>query len=116
MNVRQMCSVAERGSLLPEAGPMELDSHTDTCCAGSNCVVLEYTNKSCNVIGFNRDNTKDELVNIPIIKAATAYDAPTGETLIIVIPQALYLAEHLSYSLLLRDNCRRYATSSSSKP
>jgi hypothetical protein len=59
-------------------------------------------------VGFNRDNTKDELVNIPIIKATTAYDTPTGETLIIVIPQALYLAEHISYSLLCPKQMRHY--------
>jgi hypothetical protein len=106
MSVRQMYGIVELGNPLPAAGPMELNSHADTCCDSSNCVVLVYVSKSCNVICFNRDNTKDELVNIPIIKAATAYDAPTGETIIIVIPQALYLAEHISYSLLCPNQMR----------
>jgi len=108
MSIRQLCGIIERGNLLSEAGLMELDSHADTCCAGSNCVVLEYTSKSCYVIGFNRVNIKDELVNIPIVKAAAAYDTLTGETLIIVIPQALSLAEHISYSLLCPNQMRHY--------
>jgi hypothetical protein len=79
---------------------MELDSHADTCCAGSNCVVIEYTGKVCNVIGFNRVTPNDELKGIPVVKAATAYDAPTGETYIIILSQSLYLGSLLSYSLL----------------
>jgi hypothetical protein len=46
---------------------MELDSHADTCCAGSNCAVVEYTGKVCNVIGFNRDTLNDELKGIPVV-------------------------------------------------
>lgn len=70
-------SVANMLSLQPavadNSGPVEVDLHADTCCAGSNCVIMEYTDKTCNVIGFNRDNPNDELNGIPIVKAATAY-------------------------------------------
>jgi hypothetical protein len=45
----------------------------------------------------------------PIIKAATAYDAPTGETYIIVIPQALYLGEYIDYSLLCPNQLRHHS-------
>ncbi len=107
ISTRQIGSVSEKSpSSLPDYGPMELDSHADTCCAGSNCAVLEYTGKSCSVVGFNRDNPKDKLTHIPIIKTATAYDTPTGETLILVIPQALYLGDYLSYSLLCPNQLR----------
>ncbi len=104
---RQIGSVLEGTTpVLPAEGPMELDSHADTCCAGSNCVVLEYTSKCCSVVGFNRDSPSDQLTNIPIIKAATAYDSPLGETFILVIPQALYLGEHISHSLLCPNQLR----------
>jgi hypothetical protein len=89
-----------------KSGPMELDSHADTCCAGSNCVIVEYTNKTCNVDGFNRETPNDELMGIPIVKAATAYDAPTGETFIIILSQALFLGDHISYSLLCPNQLR----------
>jgi hypothetical protein len=82
------------------SGPMELDSHADTCCAGSNCCVIEYTGKVCNVVGFNHDTPNDELKGVPIVKAATAYDALTGEMYKIILSQSLYLGDLLSYSLL----------------
>jgi transposase len=85
---------------------MELDSHANTCCAGSNCVVVEYMGKVCNVIGFNHDTPNDELKGIPVVKAATAYDAPTGETYIIILSQSLYLGNLLSYSLLCPNQLR----------
>ncbi len=75
----------------PISGFVELDSHADTCCAGSNCAVIEVTGRTCNVIGFNRNNPNSEITDIPIVKATTAYDLPTGEIYILVIPQALYL-------------------------
>jgi hypothetical protein len=88
------------------SGPMELDSHADTCCAGSNCVIVEYINRTCNVVGFNRETPNDELVGIPFVKVATAYNAPTGETFIIILSQALYLGDHSSYSLLCPNQLR----------
>jgi hypothetical protein len=95
---------------LPETieGTVELDSHADTCCAGANCVVIEYTGKVCNVVGFNHDSPNDELIGIPIIKTATAYDALTGETFIIVLSQALHLGNYLSYSLIFPNQLRHY--------
>ncbi len=87
-------------------GYMELDSHADTCCVGSNCVAVEYTGKSCNVIGYSRNAPNDGLTNVPIVKASTAYDAPTGETYILVFPQAIYMGDLLDYSLLCPNQLR----------
>jgi hypothetical protein len=86
--------------------PIELDSHADTCCAGSNCSIIEYTGKICNVIGFNRDNPNDKLTDTPVVKTATAYDAPTGESYIIVLSQGLYLGDYISYSFLSPNQLR----------
>jgi hypothetical protein len=47
---------------------MELDSHADTCCAGSNCILVEYTGKVCNMVGFNHDTPNDELKGVPVVK------------------------------------------------
>jgi len=37
-------------------GPCKLDLHADTCCAGTNCTVIEYTNKVCTVIGYIKND------------------------------------------------------------
>jgi hypothetical protein len=46
-------------------------------------------------------NSLEVLQDIPIVKAAVAYDDPnTGETYVIIINQALYFGEQLTHILL----------------
>jgi hypothetical protein len=56
--------------------------------------------KTCNVIGFNRDDSN------PVVMVATAYDAPNGEIVIIILSQALYLVNMISYSLICPNQLR----------
>ncbi len=77
----------------------ELDSHADTCVAGPNCKIIEHTGYTVNVTGYSK--RQGILENVPIVKAATAYDNPqTGETFILILGQALYLGEHVESTLL----------------
>jgi hypothetical protein len=77
----------------------ELDSHADTTVTESNCRVLEYTEKSCDVYPFS--NSYEPLTQIPIAKVATAYDHPlTGETFILIFGQALYFGDKLEHTLI----------------
>jgi hypothetical protein len=77
----------------------ELDSHADASVAGLNFVVLEYTDLLCNVSPFAKSYEHKE--NVPIIKAATAYDdEKTGITYILILGQALYLGDDVETSLL----------------
>jgi hypothetical protein len=77
----------------------ELDSHADTTVAGSTCKVLEYTNKLCDVSPFPEDYKP--MKSIPAAKVATAYDHPlSGETVILVFREVLYLGDKLDHSLI----------------
>ena len=79
-------------------GACELDSHADTCVAGPNCIVLEYTNQSVNVAGFSHDY--ESIQDVPIVTATTAIDNPkTGVTSNLIIDQALYLPDKVSCTL-----------------
>ena len=83
-----------------------MDSHADTCVAGSNCVVLEYTGRYATVEAYSPDYPSKR---IPIATVATAYDCPTsGATFVLIINEALYFGDALTFSLLspnqLRDN------------
>ena len=87
-------------------GRCEMDSHADTCVAGDNCTVLEYTGRNATVEAYTPDYPSKE---IPIATVATAYDCPdSGETYVLIINEALYFGDTLSFSLLcpnqLRDN------------
>ena len=60
---------------------MELDSHADTVVLGNNCLVLNYTNRECDVAPYT--DTYQAIFNVPIVTGATAYTSPTtGDTFI----------------------------------
>ena len=69
-------------------GRCELDSHANTIVAGSNCVILQYTRKECNVKPYGDDY--ESVSNIPIVHAATAWQSThTEQTYILVFNEAL---------------------------
>jgi hypothetical protein len=87
-------------------GRCEMDSHADTCVAGGNCVVLKYTGRNAKVEAYSPDYPSK---TIPIATVATAYDCPTSSaTFFLIINEALFFGESLTFSLLspnqLRDN------------
>ena len=62
---------------------MELDSHAEKIVCGSNCIVIHFTGKECDVAPYNDEY--ETIKAVPIIQAATAYDNPdTWETTIII--------------------------------
>lgn len=67
----------------------EMDSHADTCVAGPNFVIDEYTGEHCDVTPYT-DEYKP-ITNVPIVNASTAYtNLDTGETLILRFNQVLW--------------------------
>ena len=63
---------------------LELDSHADTCVAGSNCLKISSSGRSVSVAGFISE--LDTLSAIEIATAATAYTCTnTGRTIILII-------------------------------
>ena len=86
-------------------GRAELDSHADTCCIGATAAVIEYTGKTCDVSPFSKEYSA--MQNVPIVKAATAYDdAVTGETFILIMGEALYFGDRMENSLLCPNQMR----------
>jgi hypothetical protein len=86
---------------------IELDFHADTCGVNHVARFLEYYGQVVEVSGFS--DTMQRLKDIPIVKAAVAYDNPqTGETVIVIINQALYFSSHLSHMLLNANQMRAY--------
>jgi hypothetical protein len=79
--------------------PNEMDSNADTCCAGSNFLVLSLTRRTADV--FPYDSSYEPFLNVPIVTAATAYDDPdTGQTYILVLNKCLYYRNKLKHSLI----------------
>ena len=85
----------------------ELDSHADTCVAGPNCVILEYTDLTASVSAFS--SYHENFDDVPIVTAATAYDDPSnGCTTILILNQALYLGDKVDNTLLCPNQLRSY--------
>jgi ribosomal protein L19E len=88
-------------------GRSELDTHADTCVAGSNTVVLDLTgNKTVSVAPFC-ESEFDPMKDVPIATVATAYDCPmTGRTYVLVINEAIYLGGKMDHTLLCPNQLR----------
>jgi hypothetical protein len=88
------------------AGRCEMDSHADTCVAGSNRAVLEFTGRTTDVEAYSPDYTSK---TTPIATVSMAYDCPSsGATFVFIINEALYFGDSLHFTLRssnqLRDN------------
>jgi hypothetical protein len=88
-------------------GRAELDSHADTCGVNEVARILENNTQVAEVTGFA--NSFQPLKDIPIVKAALAYDhAETGKVIVLIINQALYFGNQLKKILLNPNRLRAY--------
>jgi hypothetical protein len=84
---------------------LELDSHADTCVAGANTTVTDYTDTKVSVSPFS-DSYK-AIKDDPIAMVATAWDdLATGEVTDLYIHEALYFGDKMSHTLLCPNQLR----------
>ena len=76
----------------------DLDSHADQCAIGNNALIVHDFDRPINVSGYDPNGPTQD--NLRTVTAALAYDdAVSGETVILVVHQAIYLP-NLSHNLL----------------
>ena len=68
-----------------------MDSHADTTVAGKNCVILCYTDRSCDVAPLSDKYTP--MKDVRIVLAATGYTSSNGWNNILMFNEALYIKE-----------------------
>ena len=99
-------------NLCPEEaiqGRMELDSHADTCVLGRNFIIMHYTGRECDVAPYT--DQYDSVKGVPIVTGATAYtDQDTGETVILVINEALSMPNEMADSLINPNQLRAFGS------
>jgi hypothetical protein len=79
-------------------GRTDLDSHADQSVVGSNCLVTHDFDRPVSIQGYDPNGSTTE--SLHTVSAALAYDSPdTGETLILVLHQAIHLP-NLPHNLL----------------
>ena len=85
----------------------ELDTHANTCCAGSNWQVLWLTGKICEVKPYLP--TYEAMNGIPVAGCGTVWMSPhTGNKYLLVGNQFLYFSMMLPHSLLNPNQIRAY--------
>ena len=92
---------------VPNVTRCELDSHADTCVAGSNCVLFEEPTRHVSVQAYS-DEYKP-LKDIPVATVATVWMCPeTGERYLLLIHEALFFGERMKHSLICPNQLRAH--------
>lgn len=86
-------------------GRVELDSHADTFVAGRNCLLMNYTERVCDVMPYSDDY--DAKVAVPIVKAATGFTSSNGMRYILIFNEAIWMP-NLENSLVNPNQLRDF--------
>ena len=78
---------------------VETDSHADTTCAGSNCVVLKFTNHVIDV--FPVCDKLGPMKLVPIASVATLATDVNGEEVIFIIHESLWFGHQMEHTLII---------------
>jgi len=93
----------------------ELDSHADSIVAGSNCCIMHYTNRECDVSPYRDDYAP--IKNVPIVQAATAYQSKyTGQVYILILNEALWMGDSMQHTLVNPNQLRYFGTKVQDNP
>ena len=105
-----MNAVSRGGEFSSDEGTVvkcEMDSHADTCVAGPNFVILEFTGEQCDVTPYTNDYKP--ITNVSVVNAGTAYtDEATGVTVILRFNQILWYGKRMKMSLINPNQLRHY--------
>ena len=71
-------------------GRIELDTHAYTTVLGSNCVVLSYTGKECEVSPYS--SQYEAVQNVPVVTGATVWtNAADGTAYLLIFHESLWM-------------------------
>jgi hypothetical protein len=92
-----------------------MDSHADTCVAGPNFMILEFTGEQCDVTPYTTDY--QPITNVAVVNAVTAYtNESTGETVILHFNQVLWYGKRMKMSLINPNQLRHFGITVSDDP
>ena len=96
-------------------GRIELDTHADTTVMGSNCVVLSYTRKECEVSPYS---SQYEMVqNIPVVTGAMVWtNAADGTAYLLIFHESLWMGDKLDHTLVNPNQLQAYGVSIQDNP
>jgi hypothetical protein len=94
---------------------MELDPHADMVVLGKNCIILAHTGRECDVSPYA--DSYDAIKGVPIVTGATAWTCQsTGETMILVFYEALWMGKNMDHLLVNPNQLRHYGVTVQDNP
>jgi len=92
-----------------------MDTHADTCVLGENFVIMAYTGRVCDVAPYS--SQYESIKDVPIVTGATAWTSrESGETLILIIHEAIWMGDSLTHTLVNPNQLRAYGTTVQDNP
>ena len=96
-------------------GHIELDMHADTTVLDSNCVVLLYKAKECEVSPYSSEYKA--VWNIPVVTGATVWTNPTdGMAYLLIFHESLWMGDKLDHTLVNPNQLWAYGVSVQDNP
>eukprot|EP00957_Ditylum_brightwellii_P128157 9774960-Ditylum_brightwellii.AAC.1 len=88
----------------------EIDLHTDTCCAGANWHVIDFTGEFCDDNPFL--DSYEPVQEVPLVKYTTVFtDKGDGAEMLLMADQMLWFETQLPHSLINPNQIRAYGIS-----
>ena len=89
--------------------------HADTTVLGSNCVVLSYTGKECEVSPYSSEY--EAVRNVPVVTGAMVWMNPTdGTAYLLVFHESLWMGDKLDHTLVNPNQLWAYGVSIQDNP
>ena len=102
INIIRIMSATSTAKLIARC---ELDSHTDTCVAGANTLIVETNEQKVYIYRFHE--ALGPMANIDIGTVATIWDCPTtGISYMVIISEALCFGNKIADTLLTPNQLR----------
>ena len=96
-------------------GRIELDTHADTTVLGSNCVVLLYTGKECEISPYSSEYAA--VRNVPVVTGATPWMNPMdGTAYLLIFHESLWMGNKLDHTLVNPNQLLAYGVSVQDNP
>ena len=92
-----------------------LDMHADTTVLGSNCAILSYTGKECEISPYSSEYKA--VWNVPVVTGATVWMNPMdGTAYLLVFHESLWMGDKLDHTLVNPNQLRAYGVSVQDNP
>ena len=92
-----------------------MDTHADTTVLGSNCVVLSYTGKECEVSPYS--SQYEAVWNVPVVTGATVWtNAADGMAYLLIFHESLWMGDKLDHTLVNPNQLPAYGVNVQDNP